>query len=214
MSATDSDLLKAHIQLLDRDHEEDGIIPVLFNPAEYNLSKQVTYGDQQLAGMTSPLTQFVGGQAETLSMELFFDTSEGGGDVRDHTSLLDELVSVDSDRHAPPICRFVWGTLVFTAVVEQLDKRFTMFRAGGIPVRARVDVTFREYAIPDDQRKNAVQSPADKTTVWLVTEGDTLWAIAAEEYGDPYKWRLIAEQNGVDNPRALMPGTELEIPPL
>ena len=43
-------------------------------------------------------------------------------------------------------------------------------------------------------------------------EGDALWRIAAEEYGDPAQWRPIAAANNITNPRVLEPGTELIIP--
>jgi nucleoid-associated protein YgaU len=50
--------------------------------------------------------------------------------------------------------------------------------------------------------------------VWTVTEGDSLWSIAAAEYGDPRWWRVVARANDVVNPRTLRPGTELVVPPL
>ena len=42
--------------------------------------------------------------------------------------------------------------------------------------------------------------------------GDTLSAIAQQEYGDAGRWRQIAAANGIANPRALQPGTVLTIP--
>lgn len=213
-ASTVSELAKAHIQVLDQSGSIQQVIPVRFNPTEYNVSKQVTYGNQQLPGMGSPLTQFVSGDSETLSMELLFDTYEQGIDVRVFTEQLDMLVEIDGDLHRPPLCRFVWGTLIFKAAVESIDKRFTMFGMGGIPVRARVDITFREYRPPGQQRQEAPRSSPDRTTTWRVTEGDTLPSIAAEEYGDPGKWRPIAEANDIENPRELQAGALLEVPPL
>ena len=211
--ATESDLQKAQIHVLDGG-DDSNPIPVLFNPTEYSLSKSVQYGDQQLAGRTTPVTQFVSGDAETLSMELFFDTYAKGTDVRAHTDQIDGLLSASGDRTAPPRCRFVWGSLVFTAVLQSADKRFTMFLSDGVPVRARVDVTFREYSTPSEESSGGGEESADKTKVRVVKEGDTLWQIAKEEYGDPYEWRRIAEENGIENPRRLQIGTELVIPPL
>lgn len=211
---TASELVKAHIQILSKSETPKTTVPVRFNPTEYRLSKSVSYGDQQVAGMTSPLTQFVSGDAETLSMELFVDLHEQMTDVRVFTTQLDQLVELDSERHAPPKCRFVWGSLSFKAVVESLEKRFTLFRAGGIPTRARIDITFREYTTPKEQTKRAKLQSADRTTLWEVTESDTLPLIAAEEYGDPERWRPIAERNDLADPRNLETGTVLVIPSL
>lgn len=214
--ATDADLKKARIEVLDGKGKIDEEIKVLFNPTEYSLDKSVTYGDQALPGFTSPVTQFVSGDAETLSMELFFDVYESDEveDVRTHTDRIDELLRVDGDLHAPPIVRFVWGSISFKSVLESASKRFTMFLDDGIPVRARMDVTFREYTTPGEQRAEQPRHSADRATIHRVTEGDTLWAIADAEYGDPTEWRSIATANGIENPRTIQPGRELAIPPL
>lgn len=189
-------------------------IPVLFNPSQYDLSKSVKYGSKDIAGLNTPVTQFASGDAETLSMELFVDTSEQLVDVREIVDQFDQLVAVDGDLHAPPRCRFVWGSLVFKAVVTQLDKSFTKFLPTGQPVRATVNVTFREYQTPAEQRNEEPWFSPDTTTVREVTGGDTLWLIADEEYGDPGEWRLIAEANDIQNPREVRPGTRLVVPEL
>jgi hypothetical protein len=212
--ATASDLQKAQIHVLDERGNTDDIVPVLFNPTEYSLSKRIEYSDQRVAGMATPVTQFVSGEAETLSMELFFDTSEERTDVRAHTEEIRDLLEVDGDLHAPPLCRFVWGPLNFKAVLESADTQFTMFLSEGIPVRARMDVIFREHKTPEEQATERKRKSADKTTIRRVRAGDSLWSIAAEEYNHPGKWRHIADANDVETPRELAGGTELVIPPL
>lgn len=214
--ATDSNLQKALIQRLDGEGNVAEEIPVRFNPTEYQLAKTVSYQQQSLPGFTSPVTQFVSGQAETLTMELLFDTSEEeDGDVREsYTDRIDGLLSVDGDLHAPPRCRFVWGKLEFTAVLESANKTFTLFRPDGTPLRARVSVTFTEYNPPALQKAEEPRKSADRTKLRVVIEGESLPLIAAREYGDSRRWRPIAEANGIENPRALEPGTELVVPPL
>jgi hypothetical protein len=193
-------------------------IPVKFNPTEYTLDKSLNYGDQSLLGLTSPITQFVSGSAETLSLELFFDTYEDGEDVRTkYTDRIDALLTKKDGRTAPPICNFVWGeTLTFTAVLQSARKQFTMFLNNGTPVRARVNVTFKEFRPPERQKLEVKGEGATKTStkVRLVKQGDTLWQIAGEEYKDPKKWRLIADANGITDPRTLQAGTQIQIPPL
>lgn len=207
-------LVPAIIQVLDERMDPTDVIPVLFNPEEYDLSKRVKYGTKDVAGLTTPVTQFASGEAETLSMELFLDTSEELIDVRTMTTQLDRLMTVDSDLHAPPQCRFVWGSLVFKAVVESMDKSFTKFLPTGQPVRARVNITFREYKTPKEQRNAIPFFSADTDSVHEVRGGDSLWLIADEEYGDPGKWRRIAEANDIENPRDLRPGRRLIVPEL
>lgn len=45
-----------------------------------------------------------------------------------------------------------------------------------------------------------------------VKSGDTLWAMAQKYYGDPTLYTIIAEVNGVTNPRTIQNGTVLVIP--
>ena len=214
--ATESEFHGARIEILTPDGSIRDVIGAQFNPTEYSLDTSVQYGEQSLPGRTTPVTQFVSGDAETLSVELFFDAygDEEVTDVREYTDRIDALMEIDDAFGGPPVCRFAWSSLAFTCVVESANKQFTMYRSDGTPVRARVDVTFREYAFPEEsQSEDAGESPG-ATKVWQVTQGDTLWGIAAVEYGDPTKWRAIAEENGVDNPRTLQIGQELVIPPL
>lgn len=212
--ATDANLKKARIQVLDAQGSPDEEFPVLFNPTEYSLDKSVKYGEVTMPGYTSPVTQFVSGQSETLSMELFFDTYERREDVTQYTDEVDALLRVDGDLHAPPVVRFVWGSLTFKGVLTEARKSFTLFLDDGTPVRARLRVTFKEYVTPAEQRQREPRHSADRATTHRVTRGDTLWGIAATQYGDPGAWRPIARANDLPNPRSLEPGTDLSIPPL
>jgi nucleoid-associated protein YgaU len=87
-----------------------------------------------------------------------------------------------------------------------------MFLPEGIPARATLSVTLKEYKEVDIQVKEIAYESADLTKRWVVKQGDSLWSIAAKEYGNPADWRLIAEVNKIDNPRILNPGIELVIP--
>jgi len=223
MSGTRGTLETARILVLNGKHEGERI-DCKFNPTEYTVGKSVNYGDLKATGSGASIMQFVDGNAETLSMELFFDTTDeldGSGDpkaadVREqYTDMIDTLLAVDGELHAPPVCRFVWGDGIdFTAVVEHAEKRFTKFLPSGVPIRARVQLQFTEYKTADYHKSEVSPETTDKTKRWTVAEGDTLWLIADEEYGDPNHWRTIAEANDIKNPRHLSAGDTLELPPL
>jgi nucleoid-associated protein YgaU len=189
---------------------------VIFNPAEYSLQKGNQFASAPLPGLSNPVLSFVNGDADILSMELFFDTytNMGGSDVRDETKKIARLLDIDPTIHAPPPVRFVWGPLSFRAVIERLTQRFTMFREDGVPVRATLSVTFKEYKTIEDQLSERPTESSDWTKRRVVADQDRLCLIAAIEYGDPAVWRVIAEANEIDNPRILVPGQELRLPPL
>jgi len=51
------------------------------------------------------------------------------------------------------------------------------------------------------------------TGKWDVVRGDCLWNIAKSVYGDPYKWTIIADANGISRSTALIyPGQHLKLP--
>jgi hypothetical protein len=189
---------------------------VIFNPAEYSLEKGNQFGSTALPGLSNPITSFVNGNADVLTMELFFDTytDRQSADVREETNKIARLLEIDPEIHAPPPVKFVWGPLSFRAVIERLNQRFTMFREDGVPVRATLNVTFKEYKTIEEQLSEKPNQSSDWTKRRVLTERDTLNMIAAVEYGDPALWRLIADENNIDNPRLLEAGREIRLPPL
>lgn len=210
---TSSNLKKAFIQVLDAQGKVKEIVPVLFNPTEYSMEKSNEFANINIPGLESPLLQFSRGNLQTLTMELFFDSYELQTDVRTFTSKITNLLKIDPTIHAPPVLRFVWGSLIFTCVLSRVTKKFTMFQSDGIPVRATLSVTFNEYKTDSSHIENPLQSP-DRTKIYVVKLGDSLWSIAAEEYGNAGQWRSIADENEIENPRLLEIGREITIPPL
>jgi nucleoid-associated protein YgaU len=152
-------------------------------------------------------------------MELFFDTTEDGmgeqaTDVTTQTRRIYQLVKMQSATHAPPRVQLIWGSLSFTAVVENVQQRFTLFSPTGVALRATVAVTFREYRTLQQQLDELKLETADHTVSVTVARGEPLDAIAFRVYGDPAAWHVIAEHNRLSDPRRVAPGTQLELPPL
>lgn len=223
-------LTQAIIEVVDQDkpqvEEGRGLVKSLtvqFNPTEYTLTKGAQIAEIAIPGIDSPVLQFVAGQNEKLTLDLFFDTTLQGGtgdqavDVTTETKKVYQLVKMQPKMHAPPRVRFRWGQgLAFVAIVESITQKFTLFNPNGIPVRATLSVTFREYRTLEEQLRDLNLQSADHTKRYVVVQGDTLPAIAAREYGDAGLWHVIAERNAavIPNPRRLRLGTELRLPPL
>ncbi len=189
-------------------------IEVLFNPNEYSIEKENKYAFHTMPGLSAPVPQFISGDTSILSMELFFDTYEAQNDVRNHTKAIYALLDVDSDQHAPPVCKFVWGSVVFRGVVQKISQRFTMFLDSGIPVRAILNVQMRSWQTVTEQFKEIPRQSSDRTKQRVLKQDEQLWMLAAREYEDPGRWREIALANGIDNPRLLKTGSQLIVPPL
>jgi nucleoid-associated protein YgaU len=221
------DFAKATLEVLDEaardaDRGISASIPVQFNPTEYTLTKGAQIAEIAIPRIDSPILQFVAGQNEKLTLDLYFDTtlesSPTGGvkPVTDYTKKVYQLVKIAPKTHAPPRVKFLWGEgLSFTAILESVTQKFTLFNPEGVPLRATLSVTFREYKTLQQQLAELNLQSADHTKRHIVVQGETLASIAAREYGDPGLWRVIADENpNLNNLRRLVPGVELQLPPL
>jgi hypothetical protein len=224
---------KAKIKIYkDKGTEE---ISVLFNPAEYNLTESANYSERNIPGLDGPVTQYISGAAATLTMTLMFDTFEtspdaASGDIAAKlmaavlpvkptdvsllTKKITSLTSISGSLHRPPLCEFIWGPLKFKGVIVSVNQTYTMFMEDGMPVRAKLDVTFKQVLDLTQSKKQAPFESPDRTKCRTVKQGTELWNLAFEEYGDPEMWRIIAKENGLMNPRKLYPGQILKLPPL
>jgi hypothetical protein len=200
-------------------------VTVLFNPTEYSLSKDNNFAQAAVHGLSSPVLQFANGSVQTLKLELFVDSLErhdrvgtslnpAQADVRRYTEPVMNLMTVNPETHAPPRVEFVWGGLDFCGVLARVQQQFVMFLESGVPVRARLRVSFQEWVDPLNEAKQIKRQTADFTRLQQVAEGDTLAQLAARRYGDAARWRPIAIANQLEDPRRLPAGLELRIPPL
>ena len=192
-------------------------VDVLFNPEEYSLNRDINYAQTAVPGLSGPLLQFVHGNMQTLEMELFLDTYEnhrGITDVRVEVQAITNLMNIEPSIHAPPVLRFSWGSLSFTCVLARANQRYIMFNGDGVPVRARVQVTFNEFLNAELEAKEIKRETADYTKLHTVLEGETLSVIAGRVYSNPKLWRPIALVNEIKHPRQLQPGKRLLIPRL
>jgi len=185
---------------------------VLFNPTQYSIVKANTIAEAAIPGLGSPILQFVHGNVRTLNMDLFFDTYEERTDVSTETEKVYNLLAIEASTHAPPICDIRWGNFHFTGVLDQVNGQFTLFLSNGTPVRAKLSVVFKEYIdVETLVRVNPTQS-SDHRKRRVVLSGERIDTIAAEEYGDPGKWRVIAEANDLADPSVLKAGDSLIMP--
>jgi nucleoid-associated protein YgaU len=154
----------------------------------------------------------------------------GAVSVTTQTDKIYQLIKIEPERHAPPICTFVWNNHFpssfidaalgnqrrngFKCIVESVRQKFTLFSPEGVPLRATLTVVLREYKTLEDQLKQLNLSSPDRTHSHVIQRGDTLSAIAARFYERPGEWRAIAVANEIEDPRRLAVGAFLAVPPI
>jgi nucleoid-associated protein YgaU len=217
-------LKKATITVLEGE-QKNKVITVLFNPTEYSFDRSNSYKPTPVPGLGAPLLQFVNGESDHLTMDLFL---EDYTDPRGPTSMplkendplgkrlhdLTKLLEIDRTIHAPPPVRFDWGVMKFTAVIEKIGRKVTMFHPDGAPARVTLSMSFKEYRTLRQLVEDPRRESADKTKRRVVVGSESLWLMASREYNDPNEWVRIAEQNDLDDPRAVAAGDWLELPPI
>jgi nucleoid-associated protein YgaU len=211
-------------------------IPVQYNPAEFTFDKQVTLGEAAIPGLDAPLQQFVRGNAEKLTLDLFCDTTENGmgeqaTSVTTVTDRIYQLIRIEPTRHAPPILTFKWNSEFpgnrigrddqgsqrrhsFRCVMESLRQKFTLFSPRGVPLRATLTATLREYRDLEQQLRQLNLSSPDRTHVHVLAQGDTLAGVARRYYDQAAQWRAVADANRIEDPRRMTPGAFLRVPPI
>jgi Contractile injection system tube protein len=217
-------LAKLKIIPLNKDmltQNKSAAVEVMYNPKELTLDSSTQYQRSSMPGLQVPVTQFVSGQTQTMSLDLFFDTYEQRIDVRELTAKVANFLKIDSDLHAPPVCVFEWGVAIateknrfFKGVFDKVTQKFTMFLNSGIPVRATLSVSISEYQTIEEQLKFLKFESSDRTKIRELKQAEQLWHLADQEYGDRVQWRVIADANNIENPRLLAVGAEVVLPPL
>lgn len=191
------------------------IIPVCFNPTQYRIDKSNSFAEIPIPGLETPPLQFIRGNVEKLALDLLVDTSGTLLDVRtQYTDQLRGLLDIQSELHAPAIVRFIWDRQIFRGVVESLGITYILFSPEGIPLRAQLTMSLKEYRTIEEQAAKNKKASPDVDKAYTVRRGDTLTSIAHTAYGSPASWREIAAANDINDPRHLAPGRVLRVPRL
>jgi hypothetical protein len=225
----DVTLARAAFTRLNADLSLGPRVEVQYNPTEFSFTKAVTYAEIGIPGLDMPVQQFVRGNAESVVVDLYFDTTEFGmsdeATVKPVTLITDQfyqLIRVDPRIKAPPVCLFSWSDTGFPGsnlrlgetqlrehgfrcLVESVTQKFTLFSPQGVPLRATLSVKLREYQTLTDL------VAATESEVTLIEDNVTLDQVADRAFNDPTKWREIAAFNDVDDPLSLQPGDLLRL---
>ncbi len=139
---------------------------------------------------------------------------KANGEVSDRCKEIATSLKFAADIHAPPPVALIWGKLHFAGTIINSVINYTMFNPDGSPVRMKVslEISGEEADVEQQTASTPFQSP-DRTKERLLQQGDQLWMLAAEEYGDPGKWKVIAKANDILNPRISRgAGVNLKVP--
>jgi hypothetical protein len=175
-------------------------IDVHFNP----VSLQHTISNSMKEeGKGNAKKQFVSQSTAKLTMDLVFDTTADGQDVRTYTVKIAQLMEPD-EKKVPAIVKFEWGTYTFQGVVDSFKETIDFFAPTGVPLRASVSIALsRQDKVfePGKPSKFDTQGSLDAEPVEVPSGALDDATTTAASGGDPAAGRQIAAFNGLESMR-------------
>ncbi|GAB91904.1 CIS tube protein [Gordonia rhizosphera] len=196
-----------------------GSIPFQFNPREVTITKAAKWESKPTKGAAKAgAAEFMGAQPCTLSLEMFLDgtakhdDSVAKGVDRLMSCCVPTSATTGTPKAMPPLIVFKWGGLTsFPGFITKVTAKFTLFAADGGPLRAVCTVEIEE--MPGGKGgQNPTSRAASARRTHMLVAGESLASLAHREYGDPARWRAIADFNDIDDPMRVPSGTVIRMP--
>lgn len=192
-------------------------LTVHFNPASlvYSVDNKVA---QQAGGPKK--AQYVAQFSAKLTMDLQFDTTGTGSDVRTVTNQVALLMQAtgtaqaaaanaappssnagtqSTPAKAPPVLEFAWGSYTFQGVMDSFKETIDFFSSDGIALRSLVSIGLSQQDVVFDDSAQ-VSPPSSAASLVPSAAGDSAQSIAARG-GDPSAARQLGSDNGLESLR-------------
>ncbi len=195
----------------------DGAITVQFNPTSLKVALTNSLKANENEG-SDRAAQFVDKSSSTLNVELLFDTSVAGTDVREQTKAIAlKFLKPEGEGEqmtAPNRCLFQWGAFEFVGLLASLNENLDFFSPEGTPLRASVSLRLNEDRF--QFRSRAAQraerdTPSFGAPAGTGQDAKPVHQANAASGADPKEWRRTALLNQIENPR-LPQGGPLAVP--
>jgi hypothetical protein len=177
-------------------------ITVHFNPEKLQIDISNTLEDK---AQGKEKKQYVTKSSAKLAMELIFDSTADGSDVRLATGKIAKLMEpgkAEGEQGAPPcVVLFEWGAFKFQGLIDSYRESLDFFSSNGVPLRASVSLTmasqdkvFERLGQGDSAKK------AEPLVHTLSPAGESLTALASR-VGHPGAGRALAAANDLESMR-------------
>lgn len=192
------------------------------NPESYTQSVNINFSELQAPGTSGAASKHSHTEPRSLNFDFLLDRTGALGNLQtgpvgvtadiEHFKKL--TLDYEGQIHKPRYLILSWGTLLYKCQLQNLDIEYKMFSREGLPMRAVLKATFREFL--EDQLRVAVEnkSSPDLTHVRYAKEGDTLPLMTHDIYGDSKYYLEVARVNEIIDFRNLKPGRKIIFPPI
>ena len=203
--------------------DKDVTFQAQINPSEFSHSFGIRYDKTKSQGSPGVEPKFSAIDDERVNFSIVLDSTGvvpavpgQPTDVKGQLAQLNKVVYEYIDlRTEPPYVRVLWGTLIFFGRLESLKTQYTLFKPGGDPLRAKVDMSFVGAMSKEEERRvTSRASTSDLTRTVTMKKNDSLGALCEQIYGDSSSFMKVARYNGLTDFRNIPPGTVLKFPPV
>jgi hypothetical protein len=193
-------------------------VPVQFNPQSLRLN----FANEDNSGSRSTPGQSTGSGTSKLTVELLFDTTVDGSDVRRNTENVAFFIKATPGQNnqppAQPGLSFEWGSFIFRGIVKSMDETLDYFSDEGVPLRATLSLSIARPNIefipaPNRGSQGAAaggQGTGATAPLEAARTNDNVQSVAARN-GNSGDWKGIAAANNIDDPLRLSPGTLIDV---
>ena len=198
------------------------VIPI--NPQQYSRRFANSYSNRNGSGNTKTHQDYERTPAESISLDFYLD---GTGTVEGYPPILRDLpvalqiaqflrtvYQPHSDTHEPSYVMLVWGDMFFRGRADSVSIEYTLFDTFGLPIRAKVSVSFREHLSDLLRSKLENFMSPDVTHRRTTTSADRLDLMVDQIYDTPRHTLQIAKANNLTSIRNLPTNRELTFPPI
>lgn len=175
-------------------------IEVHFNPESLQFTITNNMKNQ---GSGNTTKQYVSDSTGKLTLDLIFDSTSSGEDIRLQTIKIAKFMEPSSGsgkQKTPPKVNFEWGLYKFTGIAESYKENIDYFSSNGVPLRASINLTLAsQEKVFEIGKGHAVDQPNSSVPASASnSKGATDLATKA---GNPAAAKGIASINGIENMR-------------
>ncbi len=192
-------------------------VTVHFNPASLVYTVENSVSQQSGAPKTA---QYVAQFSGKLTMDLQFDTTDTGSDVRTVTNQVALFMQASANASAaaqnsappsangnssgpppkaPPVLMFQWGTYQFQGIMDSFKETIDFFSADGVALRALVSIGLSRQDQVFDEGAN-LSGPTNSGSLVPTSSSDSAQSLASRG-GDPSAARQLGTDNGLESLR-------------
>jgi len=197
---------------------------VRINPSNYTRNFEISYNNTRALGTPAMQPKFNNSGEKKFDFEILMDgtgvvpATSSTSTAIDVESQLEDLCQVvyvlDGKKHEPNTVLLLWGSFKFYGKLSTMGVEYTLFKPTGVPLRAKVKLSFVQYVGPVETALEANMSSPDLTHSIDIQAGDSLPLLCFRIYKNSAYYLEVAKFNGITNFRDIKPGTRLSFPPV